>query len=472
MLQKQDNPPIFITTALLGRSADFRQGICKLGLKNFQCFKMSKSTINICWLRRDLRLHDHHALDQALQAGKPVLLVFVFDKNILTPLSDRKDKRVTFIHRTISSLNDQLRDYGSSIRCIHATPRQAFEQLLKEFEVSDVFANHDYEPYAIARDQEVEAFLKEKGIGFHTFKDQVIFERSEVIKSDQSPYTVFTPYSRTWKSKYLQLGEVRYPSEEKLSNLWSQPQHALPTLEAMGFEKASLALALPQLFEEVLKRYSKTRDIPALAGTSQVSVYLRFGLHSVRELVGLASQHSETWLNELVWREFFMMILYHFPQVTDQSFKAKYDRIPWRNNEEEFERWCRGETGYPIVDAGMRQLNETGWMHNRVRMIVAGFLVKHLLIDWRWGEAYFAEKLMDYDLASNNGNWQWAAGSGCDAAPYFRIFNPWTQAKKFDSQEEYVKHWVKEYPSDYRPPMVDHELARQRALEVYKKALN
>lgn len=433
---------------------------------------MSKPTINICWLRRDLRLHDHHAFDQALQAGLPVLLFFIFDQKILSQLSDKADKRVTFIHQTLSRLNEELRPFNSSIYVVHDTPLHAFQQLLEKFEIKEVFANHDYEPYAVSRDQEIKGFLKNRQVGFHTFKDQVIFEKSEVMKPDGKPYTVFTPYSRLWKMRYFQTGEQRFLSEEKLSGLLKTETFPVPTLEAMGFEETTLSISPPQLAEEMLTNYHQTRNLPSVPGTSQVSVYLRFGLVSVRELARLAGHHSEAWLNELIWREFFMMILYHFPQVVDQSFKPKYDRIPWRNDEEEFDRWCRGETGYPIVDAGMRQLNETGWMHNRVRMIVAGFLVKHLLIDWRWGEAYFAEKLLDYELASNNGNWQWAAGSGCDAAPYFRIFNPWTQAKKFDPKEEYVIRWIKEYPDNYPVPIVDHEFARKRALEVYKKALN
>lgn len=433
---------------------------------------MSKPTINICWLRRDLRLHDHHAFDQALQAGLPVLLFFIFDQKILSQLFDKADKRVTFIHQTLSRLNEELRPFNSSIYVVHDTPLHAFQQLLEKFEIKEVFANHDYEPYAVSRDQEIKGFLKNRQVGFHTFKDQVIFEKSEVMKPDGKPYTVFTPYSRLWKMRYFQTGEQRFLSEEKLSGLLKTETFPVPTLEAMGFEETTLSISPPQLAEEMLTNYHQTRNLPSVPGTSQVSVYLRFGLVSVRELVRLARPHSEAWLNELIWREFFMMILYHFPHVVDQSFKPKYDRIPWRNDEDDFERWCRGETGYPIVDAGMRQLNATGWMHNRVRMIVASFLIKHLLIDWRWGEAYFAEKLLDYELASNNGNWQWAAGSGCDAAPYFRIFNPWTQAKKFDPKEEYVIRWIKEYPDNYPVPIVDHEFARKRALEVYKKALN
>jgi deoxyribodipyrimidine photo-lyase len=433
---------------------------------------MQKQTVNICWLRRDLRLHDHHALDEALQAGRPVLLLFIFDRNILSQLSERRDKRVAFIHQTLFQLNRQLLQHHSSLYCVHDTPFQAFQQLLEKFEVKEVFVNHDYEPYAIARDGQIRDFLKEKEVGFHTFKDQVIFEKSEIMKPDGSQYTVFTPYSRVWKSHFFRIGDPYYPSEEKLSGLYQTTPFPIPALESMGFGEATLQLLPHQLSEDLLRSYNHTRNIPGVSGTSQVSTYLRFGVVSIRELVRLANQHSETWLNELIWREFFMMILFQFPRVVDQSFKPQYDRIPRRNNEEEFDRWCRGETGYPIVDAGMRQLNQTGWMHNRVRLIVASFLVKHLLIDWRWGEAYFAEKLLDYELASNNGNWQWAAGSGCDAAPYFRIFNPWIQAKKFDPKEEYVKRWVDEYPHKYVPPMVDHEFARKRALETYKRALS
>src|SRR5690554_2821599 len=433
---------------------------------------MQKPTINVCWLRRDLRLHDHHALDQALQAGLPVLLLFIFDKNILSQLSDNADKRVTFIRQTLSRLNEEMRRFNSSIYVAHDTPLHAFQQLLEKFEVKEVFANHDYEPYAIARDQEIRDFLQQKQIGFHTVKDQVIFEKSELLKADGIPYTVFTPYSRLWKTRYFKIGEQRFLSEEKLSRLLKTETFPVPTLEAMGFKEATLSISTPQLSEEMLVNYHQSRNLPSVSGTSEVSVYLRFGLVSVRELVGLAQQHSETWLNELIWREFFMMILFHFPRVVDHSFKPKYDLIPWRNVEGEFDRWCRGETGFPIVDAGMRQLNQTGWMHNRVRMIVASFLVKHLLVDWRWGEAYFADKLLDYDLASNNWNWQWAAGSGCDAVPYFRIFNPWLQAKKFDPEEKYVKRWIDAYDDSYIPPMVDHEFARKRALETYKRALS
>lgn len=431
----------------------------------------SREAINICWLRRDLRLHDHRAMDEALQAGKPVLLLFIFDKNILSQLSEKQDKRVTLIHQTLTDLNRELLKNNSSLYCVHDTPLNAFQELLEKFDVTEVFTNRDYEPYAIARDQEVMQFLQEKGVGFSTFKDQVIFEKSEVMKVDGTPYTVFTPYSRVWKAHYAEVGDQHFYSEDRLSELLPTAPYTMPSLEAIGFEKAELVLPEVQLSRQLLKGYADTRNLPAEAGTSQVSTYLRFGLVSIRELVQLANQYSETWLNELIWREFFMMILYHFPHVVDHSFKAKYDRTPWRNNEEEFYRWCRGNTGYPIIDAGMRQLNETGWMHNRVRMIVAGFLVKHLLIDWRWGEAYFAEKLLDYELSSNNGNWQWAASSGCDAAPYFRIFNPWTQAKKFDPKEKYVKRWVKEYPGNYDSPMVDHDFARKRALQTYKQVL-
>src|SRR5690606_18416177 len=312
----------------------------------------------------DLRLHDHHALDQALQAGRPVLLLFIFDRNILSQLSERRDKRVTFIHHTLSQLNKELLQHDSSLFCVYDTPLQAFQKLLEKFEVKEVFANHDYEPYAIARDKEIQDFLQGQQIAFHNYKDQVIFEKSEIMKPDGSPYTVVTPYSRLWKSNYFQVGDQNFSSAEKLSRLFKTTPFSIPALETMGFEEAPLSIPLPQLSEDILEAYQHTRNVPSISGTSQVSAYLRFGLVSIRELVRLANQNSEIWLNELIWREFFMMILFQFPQVVDQSFKPKYDRIPWRNDEEEFDSWCRGETGYPIVDAGMRQLNQTGWMHN------------------------------------------------------------------------------------------------------------
>lgn len=428
--------------------------------------------ISIWWLRRDLRLFDNAALHHALKGQYPVLPVFIFDTAILEKLPEKKDKRVAFIYKAVQGIKDELQKNGSSLYVLNDIPLDAFKKICGEFYVKEVFTNHDYEPYAIERDNTLKKFLEENDIAFHTYKDQVVFEKSEVTKTDGTPYTVFTPYSNAWKKKYAEQQPPTFATAKHFSNLLKiEPLH-LPTLAEIGFEKAETISSRPEIDKKVIRHYHDTRNIPSIGGTTHLSTHLRFGTVSIRQLVKLATELNQQWLNELIWREFFMMILFHFPYVVNHSFKKKYDHIQWRNNEKEFELWCRGETGYPIVDAGMRQLNETGWMHNRVRMITASFLTKHLLIDWRWGEAYFAEKLLDYELSSNNGNWQWAAGSGCDAAPYFRIFNPSEQIKKFDPQLKYVKTWVKDFHPNYILPVVDHEFARKRALEVYKKSLN
>ena len=365
--------------------------------------------------------------------------VFIFDRNILDKLDNPKDKRVHFIHKTLEQLQTRIQEHGSSIYILHATPLQAFETICEQFTVAEVMTNHDYEPYAQERDEAVKNFLLQKNIGFTTFKDQVLFEKHEIVKANGTPYTVFTPYATAWKKKYNSQPINAFPSEQHLSHLVKTTPFPFPSLTEIGFSKTNLIISPASVRQELIRNYHLTRNLPAVEGTSRLSVHLRFGTLSVRHLAAMASRLNEQWLNELIWREFFMMILFHFPHVVHQSFKKKYDNIRWRNNEEEFALWCRGETGYPIVDAGMRQLNETGWMHNRVRMITASFLTRHLLIDWRWGEAYFAEKLLDYELAVNNGNWQWAAGCGCDAAPYFRIFNPTTQPQKFDPELRYIK---------------------------------
>lgn len=434
--------------------------------------KTVKQKVSVCWLRRDLRLNDNAALYHALQSGFPVVLLFIFDKYILEKLPDPADKRVQFIHEQLKNINSEVAGSGSTIITLHDYPKRAFEELLLKFDIAEVFANHDYEPYARQRDLEIGQLLKEKNIPFSTYKDQVIWEKNDIMKADGTPYTVFTPYSKQWKLKLDQESIPKYPSESLLNNLSKMAKTEVIPLEAIGFRKTSFEIPEVELSEGLLANYHKTRNLPAVAGTSFVGIHLRFGTISVRELVKLGLRYNEQWLNELIWREFFMMILFHFPEVETENFKRKYDRIQWRNNEEEFLLWSKGETGYPLVDAGMRQLNETGWMHNRVRMVVAGFLCKHLLIDWKWGEAYFAEKLLDYELASNNGNWQWAAGTGCDAAPYFRIFNPSSQLKKFDPKLEYVKKWIPNFTADYLPPIVEHSFARARALEVYKKAVS
>ncbi len=431
-----------------------------------------KKEVSIFWFRRDLRLFDNNALFNALTGKYPVLPIFIFDPDILDKLSDKKDKRVEFIRQTLEQLNKILKQSGSSIYVLHEKVEKAFDKLAEEYTIKEVYANHDYEPYAINRDLIIKAQLESKNIIFKTFKDQVIFEKSEVMKSDGTPYTIFTPYSRKWKEKFNQQSLINFSSELHFSSFYKYLDFSIPSLKDIGFENTNLDLPEPIITEERIRNYQETRNLPSLEGTSQISVQLRFGTVSVRHLVKLALNWNEQWLNELIWREFFMMILFHFPNVVSQSFKKKYDKIQWRNNEKEFEAWCKGETGYPIVDAGMRQLNETGLMHNRVRMITAGFLCKHLLIDWRWGEAYFAQKLLDYELSSNNGNWQWAAGSGCDSAPYFRIFNPTAQTLKFDPKLKYIKTWIKDFRVDYLLPVVDHEFGRKRALEVYKRAVN
>lgn len=433
---------------------------------------MTKPKLSLFWFRRDLRLQDNHGLYQALKESEGVLPIFIFDRDILEGLKDKADKRVAFIHKTLSDIQMTLKENGSSLHILHDTPLQAFGKLTKEFDITAVYTNHDYEPYAIGRDAEVKKFLQTKGIVFNTFKDQVIFERNEVVKADGSPYTIFTPFSKSWKEKYAEQKKERYPSEKHLNNLLKTRPLTFPSLKQLGFEDVTLDIPPIAPDKGIIQHYDETRNLPYINGTSKMSVHLRFGTVSVRELAAKAVQWNDQWLNELIWREFFMMILWHFPNVITESFKSKYDRIPWRNNEAEFKKWCAGETGYPMVDAGMREMNATGLMHNRVRMVVASFLTKHLLIDWRWGEAYFAEKLLDYELSSNNGNWQWCAGCGCDAAPYFRIFNPSEQQKKFDPDMIYIRKWIKNFRPGYLEPIVDHDFARKRVLDVFKAALN
>lgn len=426
--------------------------------------------ISICWFRRDLRLHDNAAFYHALKGSNPVLPAFIFDTNILDELP-AKDKRVVFIHQTLSKLHVELQQKGSSLYVSHATPLDAFKKMCETFNVKEVFINHDYEPYAKERDSKIDDFLSQQNIPLHTYKDQVIFEKSEILNTSGQPYKVYTPYSKTWKQKYEREQPTSFNSEENLPNLLKTEPFDVPSLEEIGFQQVGIRIPEPDIDEITIRHYDERRNIPAVSGTSRISIHLRFGTVSIRRLVNLAKRLNEKWLNELIWREFYMMILHHFPYVVHRSFKKKYDHIQWRNNEKEFEHWCRGRTGYPIIDAGMRQLNETGWMHNQVRMITASFLTKDLLIDWRWGEAYFAEKLLDYELASNNGNWQWVAGTGCDAAPYFRIFNPTRQAEKIDPEQNYIKKWIKDFHPGYLPPVVGHQFARKRALNVYKKIL-
>ncbi|TSD67853.1 deoxyribodipyrimidine photo-lyase [Inquilinus sp. KBS0705] len=436
---------------------------------------MDKDTpVSIFWFRRDLRLEDNAGLYHALKSGNPVLPVFIFDKEILDELEDKDDARVTFIYQAIENINKQCRQHHSSLLVIYDKPQHAWEQLIKTYNIATVYTNHDYEPYAKQRDGAIKDLLSKHHIEFKTYKDQVIFEKDEVTKDDGKPYTVYTPYKNKWYQKLKPFYLKAYPTQKYLHNLLQFKAMALPTLKQMGFTQ-SAATFPDKAYNDVVEDYAQNRDFPAIRGTSHVGIHLRFGTISIRRCALDASLAKEkTWLNELIWREFYMMILYHFPQTMNHAFRPEYDRIKWINNEAQFAAWCKGETGYPLVDAGMRELNATGYMHNRVRMVVASFLSKDLLIDWRWGERYFARKLLDYEMASNVGGWQWAAGSGTDAAPYFRIFNPESQMKRFDPKLLYIKKWVPEYAdfSKYPKPIIDHAFARDRCLKAFKEALN
>lgn len=429
------------------------------------------------WFRCDLRLEDNCGLHEALTGEQAVLPVFIFDQDILNQLEDPFDSRVTFIHRQVQSLHQKFKKSGSGLLVRYGRPEQVWQELILQYQPAAVFCNRDYEPYTRQRDVAVQTLLNENGVSFFTFKDQVILEPHEVVKEDGNPYTVFTPYAKKWKAV---IGSNR-KSLLKNFNTHSLFQNLktglvfdpIPGLEEMGFKQNNQVIPPGQVDHDRLLNYAAHRDFPYIQGTSRLGIHLRFGTLSIRELIRQTGTLSESFLNELIWREFYKQILYHFPRVEKQAFRPDYDRIVWRNNPAEFERWCQGKTGYPLVDAGMRELNATGFMHNRVRMVTASFLCKHLLIDWRWGEAYFASRLLDYDLSSNNGGWQWAAGSGTDAAPYFRIFNPTIQAKKFDPQEIYIRKWIPEYGKpDYHSPLVNHKEARDRCLRVYKQALS
>jgi deoxyribodipyrimidine photo-lyase len=425
--------------------------------------------VTVWWMRRDLRLEDNHALWQALCTGQPVLPFFVFDRQILDELNDPEDRRVAFIFSAIEAMDRRLRDrHQSGILCLQGKPEEVFVKLLSDYHIVEVFCNEDYEPYAVSRDHRVEQLLSRRGIPLLRFKDQVIFHKEDLMNAAGNPYTVYTPYSRAWLLKYKEQEQLVYPSEKKLHNLLCGIP-LLPDMEKIGFHDPGYSFPSSEPDDAVIAHYDRTRDLPALQnGVTHLGVHLRFGTLSIRKLALRASLLNETYLKELIWREFFMQVLWHFPYAAEGPFRKKYASILWENNEDDFSRWCSGTTGYPLVDAGMRELNATGFMHNRVRMITASFLTKHLLIDWRWGEAYFASKLLDYDQAANNGNWQWVAGTGCDAAPYFRIFNPTEQQKRFDPQQEYIRRWIPELGSPrYPAPMIDHAFARQRALARY-----
>jgi deoxyribodipyrimidine photo-lyase len=424
--------------------------------------------INIFWFRRDLRLDDNTGLNHVLDEGLPVLPLFIFDTVILDELAT-DDPRISFIYSTLEKINNELHKQGSSLLVLKGDPEKVWKKLIVSYEINSVYINKDYEPYSISRDLKIESLLRKSGIPLLRHKDQVIFEEREILKSDLNPYTLFTPFRNKWLLKFKTL-ELQVNNHDLNRNKrFLNGEISRETLEEFGFRK-SLQKVKP--FDlNVFKEYHKYRDFPATDKTSYLGPHLRFGTVSIRQIVYKAAMENQVFLSELIWREFFMQILFNFPYVITVNFRSKYDNVPWRNNEEDFEKWCKGKTGYPMVDAGMRQLNESGFMHNRVRMITAGFLCKHLLIDWRWGEAYFAGKLLDYELASNNGNWQWAAGTGCDAAQYFRVFNPNTQQIRFDRDKEYIKRWIPEINNpDYPEPMVDHNFARKRVIEAYKSS--
>lgn len=428
-----------------------------------------KDKVVIFWFRRDLRLEDNVGLQQAVVSGYPVLPIFIFDSDILEKLEVKQDRRVDYIYQVLDAMNSVLHTHGSTLYIDYGKPLAIFKTIIALYDVQGIYCNRDYEPQAIKRDELIDSYLKDQGIQFNTYKDQVIFEKSDIVKDDSTPYTVYTPYSKKWKSL---LAPQNYASVVvSAEHFYKTNPLKITELEVLGFQKTDIIFEKPNLELEIISDYDKKRDFPALDHTTHLGIALRFGTISIRSCVAFALKYNEIWLSELIWREFFMQILYHYPRVVTDSFKPKYDSIVWRNNEAEFQLWCSGKTGYPIVDAGMRQLNETGFMHNRVRMITASFLCKHLLIDWRWGEAYFAQKLLDYDLAANNGNWQWVAGCGCDAAPYFRIFNPTAQTLKFDADLSYIKTWNPDYEKYIQIPIVSHEEARERALRVYKQAL-
>ena len=447
----------------------------------------NSQSMAIHWMRRDLRLQDNRALVNALKSGHPVICCFIFDRGILDLLQNKQDRRVAFIHRELHRLQTELNEYGTSLLVGYGTVSEVWTQWLTDFtaasiQISEVHTARDYEPYAQERDRSMAELFRNHDVVFKGVKDSVILEKDEVLKKDGLPYTVFTPYSRKWKEALREHDTIAANSVELLAapdnrfeslENWTAPE--IPSLTSMGFEAPSdldACIPSPRIDSSILEQYAEQRDFPAVAGTSRLSLHLRFGTVSIRAAYRQGIEASEKWVMELIWRDFYQMILYHFPHAAKDSFRPVYDRIPWSNDEEHFAAWCAGKTGYPIVDAGMRELLATGFMHNRVRMVVASFLCKHLLIDWRWGEQHFAAHLLDYDLASNVGGWQWAAGCGCDAAPYFRVFNPTAQQAKFDGQATYIQKWVPEYgTSAYAEPIVEHAVARVKAIETYKAAL-
>ncbi|MFZ9046222.1 MAG: cryptochrome/photolyase family protein [Cyclobacteriaceae bacterium] len=428
--------------------------------------------IVIFWFRRDLRLEDNTGLYYALASGKQVLPIFIFDTTILSKLHSKEDARVGFIHDQISNLQERLHVAGGSVQVEHGEPVEVISKLIEDYPVASIYANRDYEPYGKSRDLLVSEVCKSKGVEFFTFKDQVIFEEGEILTDQGQPYKVFTPFKNRWLKQFQKLQLSAFESENLLSGLQKDIKHSIPTLEQIGFTKSQISIPEKEFPIKIIEDYDAKRNFPAINGTSRLGIHLRHGTISVRQAVAIGLAHSDTWLNELIWREFYTMIIAHFPQVVDCAFKPQYDRIPWKADEESFDAWCSGMTGYPIVDAGMRELVSTGHMHNRIRMITSSFLTKHLLIDWRWGEAFFARHLLDFELSSNNGGWQWASGTGTDAQPYFRVFNPASQTEKFDKNREYIKKWLPEVSTDkYPKPIIEHSFARNRAIQTYKEAL-
>lgn len=439
---------------------------------HFKQLPEQEEEICIFWFRRDLRLFDNTGLFQALISAFRVLPLFIYDTQILSRLEDKDDIRLSFLNDEIEHLENTLKQTGAGLICAYGDPIDIWKELTQKYRIKAVYANEDYEPYGMKRDSMVREILGRSGADFKLFNDHLIFRPGSVLKEDRGVYSVYTPFSRRWKAQFHIEMLKPAKSEMYLHNFIKQTQNLTLTLDEIGFKYSNYFLASRTPSPKVLAEYEINRNTPAIVGTSRIGVHLRFGTVSIRESLRLALEHSETWLNELIWREFFAHILWHYPLLENQAFKRRYDLIEWRDAPEEFQRWCEGKTGYPIVDAGMRELNNTGFMHNRVRMISASFLSKHLLIDWRLGEAWFARKLLDFELASNNGNWQWASGSGCDAAPYFRIFNPYTQQEKFDPAFKYIRSYVPEFEtSNYINPMVEHKFARERCLSTYKKAL-
>ena len=431
--------------------------------------------VSLFWFRRDLRLEDNAGLLKALESGVPVVPIFIFDPNILSKLEDTRDARVSFLHERLQHLKAQLEDLGSDLLVFYDKPLNVFKSLCLQYEVTGLFFNRDYEPYARERDKAVYEYFETISASCIGAKDHVLFEKNEVVKADGTPYLVYSPYAKAWKKRCTSDHFKAYPTQNHFNSFFQMDTKSrMITLDAMGFESTSLAMPSARISKDIISNYDSTRNFPGLKrGTTRLGIHLRFGTISIRALARASEGRNETFLNELIWRDFFQMALYYFPESRSKAIKPKYDLIPWSNNEELFEAWCKGKTGYPIVDAGMRELNATGFMHNRVRMIVASFLTKHLLIDWRWGEAYFAAKLLDFDLASNIGGWQWASGSGLDAAPYFRVFNPTSQMEKFDKDLSYVNKWVPELNTTLYPePIVEHKWARERCLATYKEALS